>query len=74
MCLAIPLKVIDIPSEGMAQVETDGVTIEVSSILTPDIKKGEYVLVHAGFIIEKLATKEANSRLELFKEIYERKN
>ncbi len=72
MCLAVPVKIIDTPEEGVAKVEIDGIVITVSSLLAPDVKIGEYVLVHAGFIIEKLSSDEANARLNLFEEIYQK--
>lgn len=68
MCLAVPVKVIDIPTSKTAQVEINGVKLEVSSLLIKDLKVGDYVLIHAGFIIEKLTTEDAEEKMALFAE------
>ncbi len=53
MCLAVPMKIIKI--EGSTAVaESRGVETPVNIALTPDVKLGDKVLIHAGFIIEKL--------------------
>ncbi len=72
MCLAVPVQIIDFPREGVAKVEMDGVKLEVATVLAPNVEVGNYVLVHAGFIIEKLTDQDANEKLELFDEYYKR--
>lgn len=53
MCLAIPMTVLRI--EGTkALVESHGVETTVDISLYPDLKIGDKVIVHAGFVIEKL--------------------
>ncbi len=50
MCLAIPAKVIEV--EGTrARVEMAGNVREADLTLLPEVKVGEYVLLHAGFAI-----------------------
>ncbi len=68
MCLAIPLKVMEVSGEK-AIVEIEGVRREVSIMLVPDIKAGEYAIVHAGFAIGKLDEKEALENLQLIRNI-----
>lgn len=53
MCLAVPMKIIKI-EDDVATAEYNGVETEVNIALTPDIAVNDKVLVHAGFIIEKL--------------------
>jgi hydrogenase expression/formation protein HypC len=74
MCLAVPVTVRDIPSPGIATVEVNGVSLNVASVLIEDLKVGEYVLVHAGFIIERLDTQEAEERIDLINDLYENEN
>ncbi|MCD6518333.1 MAG: HypC/HybG/HupF family hydrogenase formation chaperone [Anaerolineae bacterium] len=70
MCLAIPLRIQKI--EGtMAKVELGGVLRDVSLVLTPEAKEGDYVLVHTGFAISVLNEKEAQETLALFAELEE---
>ncbi|KPJ61243.1 MAG: hypothetical protein AMJ46_02785 [Latescibacteria bacterium DG_63] len=68
MCLAIPVKVVEIRGET-ATVEIEGVRREVSVMLVPDIKAGEYAIVHAGFAIGKLDEQEALENLQLIREV-----
>lgn len=70
MCLAVPVKVTRI-EDSKAWVEMGGLTREVSLMLLPDTKVGEYVLLHAGFAIQRLDEQEAAETLRLFAEIAE---
>jgi len=70
MCLAAPVKVIEILKNGTAVVEKEDVRFSVSSNLFPELSLGEYVLVHAGFIIQKIDTVEAEERIEMIKDLY----
>ena len=58
MCLAIPAKIIKI-SKNIAEVETMGVSKEVDITLTPGVKVGDYVIIHAGFAIQVVEEEEA---------------
>ena len=68
MCLAIPAKVTSIDGL-MAQVEMAGVTRETSIMMLPETKVGDYVLIHAGFAIQRLDEEEALETLRLFEQI-----
>ena len=68
MCLAFPAKVIDI-KDSLAKVELFGVTREVSLMLLPEAKLGDYVLVHAGFAMQVVQKQEVDEMLELFDEM-----
>lgn len=68
MCLAIPARVMSVKGEK-AQVDFgEGVLRDVNVTLV-DAKVGEYVLVHAGYAIQKMDEKEALETLELWKEV-----
>ncbi len=69
MCLAFPGKIISINGDN-ASVDFDGIEKEVNVSLVADAKKGDFVIVHAGFAIQKLSEQ---SVAEVFK-IYEEKN
>lgn len=68
MCLAIPMKILKITFDR-AVVSSGGVqrTIGISFLKNP--KVGDYVIVHAGFAIEKLDTVKAEETLKLLEEI-----
>jgi len=53
----------------MATVDMDGIRREVSVLLVPDIKTGEYAIVHAGFAIGKLDEHEALESLRLIRQV-----
>jgi len=68
MCLAVPARLVEIrESTGLA--EFGGVRREVSVMLVPEAKVGDYVLVHAGCAIETLDAAEAAETLRLFAEL-----
>jgi hydrogenase expression/formation protein HypC len=52
MCLAIPGKIMAIKNQ-LATVDFNGIEKEINISLV-DAKIGEYVMVHAGFAIEKM--------------------
>ena len=66
MCLAIPLKIVEIaPDHLSGTVEISGTTLEVGLALVPETKVGDYVLVHAGMAIERLDYQDALETLEI---------
>jgi len=69
MCLAIPAKIIEINGD-MGVVELGGVRKEISLVLVPEAKVGDYAIVHVGFAIQILDEEEARKSLEIFEEIY----
>jgi len=68
MCLAIPLEVIEI-NDNIAKVSIGNTKREAYLDLMDKVEVGDFVLVHAGFAIEKLDKEEAEKTLSLFKEI-----
>jgi len=67
MCLAVPMKVVEIADET-AICEIDGVRREGSLMMLDDVAVGDYVLLHAGFAIEKTDAEEAEKALEVFRD------
>ena len=51
------------------QIRTDGLDQEVRVDLIEDLSPGDYVIVHAGFAIQKMTQKEALENLKLLEEI-----
>lgn len=56
MCLAFPGKIKKITGQN-AIVDFDGIEKEINISLVSGVKKGEFVIVHAGFAIEKVSKK-----------------
>ena len=75
MCLAIPSKITKIEND-MATIDVDGVQREASLLLLADARIGDYVIVHAGFAIQKIDEVAAQETLKLLRtaaESYEAK-
>lgn len=68
MCLAMPMKIEKIHGHS-ADCEAGGLTQEVRIDFIDQAKPGDYVMVHAGFAIEKMSEKEALENMELLEEI-----
>lgn len=71
MCLAVPGKILS-KKDASAEVDFGGTRRQVALDLVPAAKKGDYVLVHAGFAIQLLDPEEAKKTLEIFEELYEK--
>ena len=70
MCLAVPMQVKTIEDE-VAICEIDGVQREASLMMLDDVKIGDYVLIHAGFVIEKIDDDEAQLTLKALREAFD---
>jgi hydrogenase expression/formation protein HypC len=68
MCLGVPGEVLSI-KENFAEVDFGGIKREVSLLLCPDVKEGDYVLIHVGFAIQRLDEEEALETLRLLEEL-----
>ncbi len=68
MCLAVPSKIVKIDNL-IATIDVSGAMRDVSLLLMPeDVSVGDYVLVHAGFAIQKIDQSAAEDSLELIRE------
>ena len=71
MCLGIPSKIIQI-DDTRATIDVYGARREISTLLIEEpLKIGDYVLVHAGFAIQKLQEDVAKETLKLFDQYLE---
>ncbi len=68
MCLAVPVKVISIEGDE-AETEIGGVRRRASIALTPEVRVGDYVLLHTGYAIGVVDEVEAEETLKLLQEI-----
>lgn len=70
MCLAIPGQIVELEGSA-AVVSVGGVTRAASVMLLEEAAIGDWVLLHAGFAIERLDPDEAEKTLALFRELAE---
>lgn len=68
MCLSIPVKIISV-NGNMAKVTAGGAVFDAGLHIIENAKVGDYVLLHAGFAIQKISRKEADKTLKLLKEM-----
>jgi hydrogenase expression/formation protein HypC len=72
MCLGVPGKLIEIYETNqlrMGKVDFGGVMREACLEYLPDVKVGDYVIIHVGFAISQLSEKEAAETLSILREI-----
>mgnify|MGYP000894765021 CR=1 FL=1 len=69
MCLAVPMKLVEIHADGEGVAELEGSRHAVNLSLVSGVRLGDYVIIHAGYAIEKLDQAEADATLALFAEI-----
>ena len=68
MCLAIPFQLVEI-NGSVAVGEALGMRREIRVDFIPEPKIGDYVIVHAGFAIERLGETQALEALEAWEEM-----
>ena len=68
MCLAVPLRIAEIDGKN-AVGEREGIRRNIRLDFIRDPKVGEYVIVHAGFAIERLPEQQALEDLETWEEL-----
>jgi hydrogenase expression/formation protein HypC len=68
MCLSIPARIVTINGD-MAEVSAGGAIFIAGLHLIENANVGDYILLHAGFAIQKLSEEEASETLKLFDEM-----
>lgn len=69
MCLAIPVRVVEVRPDQKAVVDLSGVRKEISTALVENVTVDEYVIVHVGYAIGKVDAEEAQRTLDLFSQL-----
>ena len=72
MCITAPAKIVEIDTESnICAADFGGVRQNAKLDLLPDVEVGDYVLIHAGYAIEKLSEEAAKESLESWDELLE---
>jgi hydrogenase expression/formation protein HypC len=70
MCLSVPMRVTKIQGDrGLAEI--GGMGREIDLRFLSQVEVGDYVIVHAGFALQRLEQKEAEETLDLLREMLE---
>ena len=68
MCIAIPAQVVEIEGEK-GVVNLGGVNKEINFSFTPEVKEGDWVLMHTGFALNIISEDDAQETLKIFEEM-----
>ncbi len=68
MCLSIPARIVSIKGK-MAEVSAGGSIFKAGLHMIENAKPGDYILLHAGFAIQKISEKEAVETLRIIEEM-----
>ena len=69
MCIAWPMRLMSINEDKTALADLDGVSRRISLRLLPDAQVNDYVLVHAGYAIEKVDPLKAAEQLKIMEDL-----
>jgi hydrogenase expression/formation protein HypC len=73
MCLSMPAKIISVEGD-MAEVSVGGTLFKAGLQMIEDAKPGDYILLHAGFAIQKISEEDANETMRLLNEMNDQMN
>jgi hydrogenase expression/formation protein HypC len=68
MCLSIPVRIVSIEG-NMAEVSVGGTLFKAALHMLEDPREGDYVLLHAGFAIQKISKSDAEETIKLLQEM-----
>jgi hydrogenase expression/formation protein HypC len=68
MCLALPVRVVELKDGDQAVVDLGGVRKEISLALVDGVAAGDYVILHVGYALTRLDPVEAERTLAAFAE------
>ncbi len=69
MCLAVPVRILKKIDDNTVLVESRGASLVANIALIKDLAPGDYGLIHAGFIIEKITKASAEELLSFYGEM-----
>lgn len=72
MCLGVPMKVLSVNRKvNTAVVEMNGLKRSVNISLAPEVRAGDYLMIHAGFAIGKIDPAQAQESLDVWEDFKE---
>jgi hydrogenase expression/formation protein HypC len=66
MCLALPVRVVELLPDDQALVDLGGIRKQISLALVDGVQVGDHVILHVGYALSKLDPAEAERTLALF--------
>ncbi len=71
MCLAIPAKLVE-QNNNEGRAELHGMLVPVNTLLVPQVKVGDWILVHAGFAIQRIDAQTAEETWAVLEDLQHR--
>lgn len=71
MCLAIPAQLVDHQGQE-AVADLHGNRVRINTVLVPEAQLGDWVLVHAGFAIQRLGEQDATRTWSVLEDLQDR--
>lgn len=68
MCLGVPVQVMHINKQDRAVVIINNIEVVVNTALVPDVSVGDFLMIHAGFAIEKVSLEAAEESIAVWQE------
>ncbi len=68
MCLSVPARIVKIDGQ-IADVSIGGATFKAGLQMVENARVGDYILLHAGFAIQKISEEDALVTIKLLKEL-----
>jgi hydrogenase expression/formation protein HypC len=68
MCLAVPAKIVECEGD-QAVADLHGNRVRINTLLVPEAKVGDWVLIHAGFAIQYLDCKSAEETFAVLEDL-----
>lgn len=69
MCIAAPYRIIEVTGSNNALIDFNGIGQEISTLMIPEVKVGDYVMVYLGSALAVIEEEEAEEVIRLFREI-----
>ena len=69
MCIAAPYRIIEITGSNNALIDFNGIGQEISTLMIPEVKVGDYVMVYLGSALAVIEEEEAEEVIRLFREM-----
>lgn len=73
MCLSIPAKIVSVDGDN-ALVSAGGAIFKAGIHMLEDVKPGDFILLHAGFAIQKISEEDALTTIRLLEELDDSQN
>ena len=69
MCVAAPYRIIEVTGSDRALIDINGIRQEISTLMVPEVKAGDYVIAYLGSALAIIEEKEAEEAIRLYQQM-----